>query len=410
MGGGGDVGDLPDGSLLFVGGYPRSGTTFLGRCLGTHPQIAYWEEPRLLSVLARLERPFDRLAGHLLVDARADLMRSPRDQNLRGALEGDVEPAADERDRLVDTAMLDVLSSWRRNFLERSAGWVLLDKTPMDVTRFGWAADRLEPASFVHIVRDVRDVVCSVRDWERRRGRPGWLPDGEGGLVRQVAEHWVGVVGDALQAEASRPGRIHRVRYEELLGEPGRTLAGALATVGLDYDPALDGFLASGMDGLDRASVGRWRRELDHEELEEVTRVAGPTLERLGYELERASGPRPPVARTRPPRSGARAAGPGRERGPAGTAAPGPAPSPELVERLARELVDARRTSAELRQRVRRLRRRRRRLTESERAARAEIARLERELEALRASTTWRVGRVVTRVPGRLRRGLRRRR
>ena len=68
----------------------------------------------------------------------------------------------------------------------------------------------------------------------------------------------------------------------------------------------------------------------------------------------------------------------------------------EVIERLARELVDERRRTVELERRVSRLRRRNRRLKASEEAARRQAADGARRLAELRSSTTWRVGAVVT--------------
>lgn len=383
---------------IFVGGYPRSGTTFLGRCLGSHPDVAYWEEPRLLETLKKQSRRNRRLVRHLQVDARADLEAAPRYGNLRGAFGETVETPSSERQELVVGAATTVLEYWRRSFLDISGGSVLLEKTPMGVTRFPWAAEVFPSATLVHIVRDVRDVLCSVQDWDGWWGRPGWLPE-EGELPTVVGEQWASIVGDALSAEERFPGQILRIGYEQLVREPKDTLSHILDAVGLAYTPALDRFLATGMEGLDPTSVGRWRHELRPEDASEVERAAGATLQRLGYEPGGPPGRGQPGDgghhRQEAPAPATIPAGDGQRGGGEASAVASAAPVTD-------DLEEARREIAALERRIDRLRRRNRRLAEAERVFREEITALEAQLTALRASSTWRVGAAVTWLPRRL--------
>jgi hypothetical protein len=70
--------------------------------------------------------------------------------------------------------------------------------------------------------------------------------------------------------------QIHIVRYEDLVHEPKRVLAPLASR--LDIDP--DRFP---MRWLRSDRIGKHVRGLTPEELATVMRLAGPTMERLGY-------------------------------------------------------------------------------------------------------------------------------
>ena len=158
------------------------------------------------------------------------------------------------------------------------------------------AALRAYPAaSAVHIVRDGRDVVCSLLE----RGWLGAVREGadDAGLAYGAhARFWVeperadefGSASEAKRAawawrryvtsaRAVRE-RTLELRYEELVTTP-RKVAAELATyLELDAEP-LTKSLSSAFD----RSVGRWERDLTPEQLNAVHEEAGPVLQDLGY-------------------------------------------------------------------------------------------------------------------------------
>ena len=158
------------------------------------------------------------------------------------------------------------------------------------------AALRAYPAAqAVHIVRDGRDVVCSLLE-------RGWLgadragADDAGLAYGAHARFWVEPERTeefASASEAKRaawawrryvaaaravPDRTLELRYEDLVTSP-KKVAGELATY-LDLDPEpLTRSLSSAFD----RSVGRWRRDLTPEQLRDVEEEAGEQLQDLGY-------------------------------------------------------------------------------------------------------------------------------
>lgn len=124
------------------------------------------------------------------------------------------------------------------------------------------------------IYRDCRDVVSSflrkVRsDWKRQ----GWSRNAD--TAEKIARRWV----RAIEIMEWYADRLFLLRYEDVVRRPESELQ-RLAKW-LDVEP-------SGFDArmVSDSSVGKFRQGLTAEELDDVLKVAGPTLERLKYALD----------------------------------------------------------------------------------------------------------------------------
>jgi hypothetical protein len=158
------------------------------------------------------------------------------------------------------------------------------------------AALRAYPAAqAVHIVRDGRDVVCSLLE-------RGWLgaeragADDAGLAYGAHARFWVEperLEEFAAASEAKRaawawrryvsaaravPDRTLDLRYEDLVTKPKQVAAELANSLGLEEE-ALSKSLSSAFD----RSVGRWKKDLTDEQLKDVREEAGELLEDLGY-------------------------------------------------------------------------------------------------------------------------------
>jgi hypothetical protein len=253
---------------IFIVGAPRSGTTFLGSCLGRLPEVSYHSEPRLTKAAAQYvydETWSERWSAAVFrVSYRALLLAT---------LEGG------------------------RRFAE---------KNPENSFLVPFLAATLPTAQFVHIVRDGRDAAVShaekpwlaaasagsgqvgharqafgphARWWVEtdRRAEFATVPD----IVRS-AWCWRRFTEAALDGLATLPAeRVIEVRYEDVVTDP-MTAAEALADF-LGATPAGLQALRGGLAGARRSSVGRWRKTLSQEQIIEVEDEIQPLLTRLGY-------------------------------------------------------------------------------------------------------------------------------
>ena len=241
--------------LVFVTGCPRSGTTFVAGAIGSQPGFVD------LGEVHPLKAALPSLTGLPLADSATQLRRildRVRRFGLAGQLRG-------------------------------------VEQTPETAFVLPAVLAAYPEARVVHVVRDGRDVACSLLE-------RGWLSTGRGGAddagraYGSQARFWVepGRRADFEQlSDAGRAGyawcryvsaaratteRLVELRYETVTADP-QAAADPLARH-LHLDP---GPLARAFGEAHGCSVGRWQRELDESELADVEREAGTLLRELGY-------------------------------------------------------------------------------------------------------------------------------
>lgn len=245
-----------DDRLVFVVGSPRSGTTFTARTLGEQPGVVDLGEVK----------------------------------PLKAALPGLMDMSADEQ----ATTLRRILDRFRRfAFVQHLRG---VEQTPETSFVVGAALAAYPASAALHVVRDGRDVVCSLleRGWlsAGREGRDDagagygayprfWVePDRRDEFeqvsdARRAAWAWRRYVTSARQAPA---GRTVELRYEDLVAAPAESAERVGA--GLHLDP---GLLAEAFEAAHTNSVGRWRQDLTGDQLADVEAEAGDLLAELGY-------------------------------------------------------------------------------------------------------------------------------
>jgi hypothetical protein len=244
-----------DERLVFVVGSPRSGTTFLGAAIGSLPGFVDLGEVTPLKA------------------AIPDLSELPPE-----------EAAPRIRRLLAVSRRLGLVGSLRA-----------VEQTPE--TAFVLRAVRLAfpRAQIVHLVRDGRDVVCSLLE-------RGWLSAGRRGEddarrpYGAEARFWVEAERAAEFARASDARRAawawrryvtaaresqagaFELRYERMVREPvpaARELARFLG--------APDAELGRALGAAHGESVGRFARDLAPDQLADVMTESGSLLDELGY-------------------------------------------------------------------------------------------------------------------------------
>lgn len=244
-----------DDRFVFVVGSPRSGTTFLGRSIGSLPGFID------LGEVAPFKAAIPELAR---LDAQQGSGRVRR-----------------------------ILTRARRLGLVGSLRPV--EQTPETAFVLAAALEAFPKARVVHAVRDGRDVASSLleRGW-LRAGRGGgddarlplgpdarfWVePEREGEFAgvsdaRRAAWAWRRYV----HAVRSAPVPVVEIRYERLVGEPGAVAAELAAALDVPKGP-----LTEALQHAHDTSVGRHARDLEGQELADVLAEAGDLLRELGY-------------------------------------------------------------------------------------------------------------------------------
>ncbi|MDP3921242.1 MAG: sulfotransferase [Candidatus Omnitrophota bacterium] len=282
--------ELSPGKPVFVVGCDRSGTTFLGRIFGSHPEVAYVEEPEL----GYFVRDFSARL-HRYLDIEAKMRKLPCSETLGGrtyrglSLLSEAEEAAVQAECLQKTR--EFFHSLCDSSIRERGAKIFVEKTPQNDRCMNDLLNVFPDAKFVHIIRDGRDVAASYlsRGLFERWG----IEVPEEGRIDWLAAHWRRYLTNVRQWGAEHgPARYREIFYESLTGNPEKTLSPVLEWVGLSWAPELDRFLKQGMGGgLKTDRIGCHRKVLTEGEIEQFERQNGDLLTELNYSVPKREQP-----------------------------------------------------------------------------------------------------------------------
>lgn len=162
-------------------------------------------------------------------------------------------------------------------------------------------AEMYPAAREVILVRDFRDMLCSVLAFNRKRG---WEGFGRGQVESDEEYVRTTVLNSSrrlLRRLRERGEAAHLVRYEDLIQKPEETLAAMMAYLGLDAseDRVAETLARAEANTLDShrttekasASIDRWKHDLTPELATVCAEVLDPVLVEFGYEPTLALAP-----------------------------------------------------------------------------------------------------------------------
>ena len=258
-------GDASPSAPVFLVGSERSGTTLLRLMLDHHPEIAFDKEfdYAVTMVSDTGVRPPTRAYRSWVVTVRG--------------MKYEVNPSL---------AYQQLVNDFLRQKRVASGGKPCVGATihrNFDRSRFLWPE-----ATYIHLVRDPRDVARSVVQKE-------WA-----GNVYQAAEYWL----DAERCWESLAGHLSEdqaieVRYENLVTDAETVLSAICGFMGLRYSPAMLEYSADAPQypAPDPSLVAQWRTAMAPRDIALVEIRTGPLLQRRGY--VRSGYPWPRVGRSR---------------------------------------------------------------------------------------------------------------
>jgi hypothetical protein len=178
------------------------------------------------------------------------------------------------------------------------------EKTPQNVHHVRFIFRHFPKAKFIHLVRDGRDTVCSIRTHPRFR----WVDEKQVATgirrpLRPCIQGWLTATADGMRWRG-HPNYLE-ARYEDILNDPEPALRRVCEFIGEAWTPALLEFHAqdeasrdpkrfisnvAATQPLSKQAMQRWRRDLAPEEVAVFNRLGGARLRELGYELEPPPG------------------------------------------------------------------------------------------------------------------------
>jgi hypothetical protein len=255
--------------ICFIVGCARSGTSILGELIASHPNVRYIFEAH----------PIWELGG----------------------------TGVNESHRLtaehVVPGVREQIRSWFQN--QANEPYLLVEKNPRNILRVPYIKEIFPEAKIIHIVRDGRDVACSMvpgcggSEWLHLKP-PSWKEyfDSDSGAIR-CAKAWEEILEIGLR---DLQDHSHlQIRYEDLLRSPVSLSGEILTYLGLQQHPSVidfcvritdttkDSYQAKVQDQWFRddhhSRIGRWRENLTPSEQQTIQRMLGSLLSRLGYDV-----------------------------------------------------------------------------------------------------------------------------
>lgn len=270
-------------------GFERSGTTLLSMLLGAHPNLAVPFSPtglwyryyRGLSAYNNLNLASDRkrLVQDLLDEERIKMWDvTLESESILERIQG-----SDGYGKIIEAFHACYAESCNKS------AWVLHDIATID--EMHTANDLFTDAKFLHIVRDVRDVVLSHKRYQFGSSNSC-----------EVALRWRDSVRtNIMMGKILGPARYHLLRFEDVVLNPESTLIGVCDFLGitfttemLNYSGEVSRKVPSAKRGLwpalggklDGKKVGRWTGSLKPYEIAAIHEICADLMGELGYQVE----------------------------------------------------------------------------------------------------------------------------
>jgi hypothetical protein len=266
---------------VFIGGHPRSGTTLLGDLIGSHSDCICTPESQFKISIYRRQKvqesdvPDVRKAAALI------------GKHWRFRIWGvDIDEIPYSGIPSYRDLILGIVKAYANKFSKSHAGmWI--DHTPANIQYTDILAELFPAARFIHLVRDGRAVAASIipLDWGAN-------------TIDRAAYSWMECISCGIAAEACLGDeRILRVRFEDLIQQPHRTLERICIFLNLQYQPRMTqggGFRVPGYTAGQHSLLGKepdaqrahaWGKKLTSRQIEIFESIAGELLSSLGYPL-----------------------------------------------------------------------------------------------------------------------------
>jgi hypothetical protein len=280
---------VPSDRPIFVVGCPRSGTTLMQLMLHAHPRIAIPPETRFTLRAYDRRRHFGDLTDPANRRLLAEFIAGPGNSFADLGLPGqDIIEAIVAGPPTLGSAAAIVFRAYSDRFGKARWG----DKRPAYLLNMDILLWMFPDAQIIHVVRDGRDCVASMKD------QPWHL----GGINHAISQWRRGMSAARRATKRLRPDQFVEVAYERLVSEPQIQLAHVCEVLGEEFvpsmiEPSLVAKLAVPRrktwhslthGAVTTERVGSWQQRLTDPEIALCESLMGRQLAARGYELSDA--------------------------------------------------------------------------------------------------------------------------
>jgi hypothetical protein len=267
---------------VFIGGAPRSGTHILAHLLSSHPRYALVPNEvgfhcNALGVPGYVRRRIDKDELAQRIRERWWSRYGPAGESglegvvsratLESVLRTFLEDEGDDR----ETASAQLIRSILDPVAAEAGKPFWVEKSLQNVQAAGVLTSLLPTAKVIHVVRDGRDVACSL-------AALSFGPDSRAEALARWAKR---VASAHASTGEARDGAVFTIQLEDLvLYDREASYRRLLEFLALADDERAHAFFETEITP-ERAHLGRWRAELTPDEQRELTQRYEATLEHL---------------------------------------------------------------------------------------------------------------------------------
>ncbi len=253
--------------LVFLVGFPRSGTTLTEQILESHPDVIATHE---LPVLPRLTRDISKIIGRDFV--------YPKDI---GGLSGE---------ELAKLRSSYVASMEEGLHFRIDKDKFILDKLPLNVINIGFIARVFPDAKILLALRDPRDVClsCYMQNFKINQAMSQFLS------LEDTAKFYSAVMGLWLHYSDLLDIKFLSTRYEDVVEDLEGSARRLLDYLGLAWDERVLGYYESARSRnvftpsyqavtqpIYQSSKGKWKSY--HQQMEPILPILEPFVDKFGY-------------------------------------------------------------------------------------------------------------------------------
>jgi len=263
--------DISNFPIIFIGGCMRSGTTLARSLIGMHPQII---APQRECYLFNLQH-ISRLKSTLQI---SNLLNEYKDN--------------------YNNNYLRFTEHFLNSYINQENKPYVALKAPIYVNIVKELHQIFPKMKFIHVIRDGRDVVCSIRKFPSKIIVDGKIiPIDTKNPFPMCVKKWVTYVKAGIKSRGS--DRYIELRYEDLVNSTVEMAKNLFQFLDLDMpdEKHLLNFYKHEVDEMHihsievgkpifKSSIGRWKKDMSDHEKKYFKKIAGKLLIELGYEKD----------------------------------------------------------------------------------------------------------------------------
>jgi hypothetical protein len=283
--------------LFFIVGRPRTGSTLLRTIFDAHPNVTIPTEwPMILALYKRFgqikywdEKALEKFYKGLFEPLRFNYWSITNwpEINLE-QLRVDLHACTGETSF---ETLIKIVYSHYNSLFPKSEILLIGDKNPVYSNQALFLARIFPDAKFIHLTRDYRDNIVSMLDVDFE------MPN-----VALLAYRWKYSFKSIEAAFEENPSRFMRIRYEDLVDDPGRSFAGMCKFLGIPFDPSVlefhnkkseiekiypkeitERYFSSLFKPVDASKTRIYKTRLTERQIRTADLIVGQTSEMAGY-------------------------------------------------------------------------------------------------------------------------------